>query len=533
MIPDVLQDSDYVLGAAAIAGGFRSTLAVPLLLNGVAIGAITVGRAAPGAFESRHVAMLQSFADQAVIAIQNARMFEALETRNRDVTDALAQQTATSDILRIISGSPTDVQPVFDIIAERAVKLCGADVGIVSRVEGDLIRLAAVFGVTEEGVSAIGRAFPMRRSAQTVSSRAIRTSGVVHVADVLTDPGYETPAAARAAAFRGSLGVPLICDSEVVGAIFVGRAQPGFFTERQVELLKLFADQAVIALQNARLFSELQTRTRQLTRSVSELKALGEVGQAVNSTLDLETVLGTIVARATQLTGMDGGSVYEYDESRHEFHLHSSYGLPDALVEALRATPMRRGEGALGRLAVTLQPVQIPDVADETIYQSRVRELLIDLGYRSLLAVPLLCEDRLLGGLAVNRRIFGEFSPEVVDLLKTFGTQSALAIQNARLFREIEHKGRELEAASRHKSEFLANMSHELRTPLNAIIGFSEVLSERMFGDINDKQAEYVADILESGRHLLSLINDILDLSKIEAGRMEVDPVRFALPAAI
>jgi signal transduction histidine kinase len=177
-------------------------------------------------------------------------------------------------------------------------------------------------------------------------------------------------------------------------------------------------------------------------------------------------------------------------------------------------------------MAMTGEPVQIRDIMDEGVYQSRVREILIRLGYRSLLVVPLLREDHLLGGLAVNRTNTGEFEPRVIDLLKTFATQSALAIQNARLFREIEDKSRQLETASRHKSEFLANMSHELRTPLNAIIGFSEVLSERMFGEINDKQAEYLTDILESGRHLLSLINDILDLSKIEAGRMELEQAR-------
>jgi signal transduction histidine kinase len=273
----------------------------------------------------------------------------------------------------------------------------------------------------------------------------------------------------------------------------------------------------------------VQARTAQLTRSVGELKALGEVGQAVSSTLDVETVLGTIVARATQLTGMDGGSIYEYDEARKEFHLHSANGLPPEVVEALRSAPIRKGEGALGKLATTGHTVEIPDIADERVYQSRVRKALMRIGYRSMLVVPLLREDHLLGGLVVNRRATGAFDPQVIDLLKTFATQSAIAIQNARLFREIETKSRELETASRHKSEFLANMSHELRTPLNAIIGFSEVLSERLFGDMNDKQAEYVQDISESGRHLLALINDILDLSKIEAGRMELEPSDFDL----
>jgi len=199
----------------------------------------------------------------------------------------------------------------------------------------------------------------------------------------------------------------------------------------------------------------------------------------------------------------------------------------------LRATPIRKGEGALGRLAVTAEPVEIQDFADERSYRSRLREKLIRSGYRSVVAVPLLREDRLLGALAVNRKTPGGFDPQVVELLKTFATQSALAIQNARLFREIEDKSRQLQIASQHKSEFLANMSHELRTPLNAIIGFSEVLHERMFGEVNEKQAEYLNDILESGRHLLSLINDILDLSKIEAGRMELEATDFDLPSAI
>ena len=534
-IEDVGEDAEYGLGEQTLGGGFRSVLGAPLLRDGEAIGAIVVCRAEPGKFPDTQISLLKTFADQAVIAIQNARLFNELEARNRDVTEALAQQTATSEILRIISGSPTDVQPVFDIIAERAVSLCDAEVSVVSTVDGNLLLLAALFGVTAEGTAAIGRAFPMRLAANTntVSARTVRERAVVHIADVLAVPGYETKEAARAGGFRGSLGVPMICEGQVIGAIFVGRSRPGLFGDRQVELLKLFAEQAVIAVQNVRLFNQLEMRTRQLTRSVGELKALGEVGQAVSSTLDLETVLGTIVSRAAQLSGMDGGSIYEYDEAREEFYLHSAHRMPDELVEALRATPMRKGEGAIGRMALTGEPVEIRDIADEGSYQSRVRELLVHLGYRSLLAVPLLRENRLLGGLVVNRSVPGAFSSEVVELLKTFAAQSALAIQNARLFREIEEKGRELEAASRHKSEFLANMSHELRTPLNAIIGFSEVLAEGLFGDVNDKQAEYLTDILESGRHLLSLINDILDLSKIEAGRMDLEPTLFDLPAAI
>jgi GAF domain-containing protein len=374
--------------------------------------------------------------------------------------------------------------------------------------------------------------YPMPPSRGHVSGRTILAGAAVQVPDILADEEY-LGAGIKKVGFRSLLGVPLLRGGRAIGAIVIYRTEIGQFADKHIELLKTFADQAVIAIENVRLFTELEARTAQLTRSVGELKALGEVGQAVSSTLDLETVLATIVARAVQLTGMDGGSIWEYDEAREQFHLHATDQLPDELVEVLGAAPIPKGEGAIGRLALTGEPVEIRDIVEEASYQSRGREMLIRLGSRSLLAVPLLREDRLLGGLVVNRKRAGQFAPEVIELLKTFATQSALAIQNARLFREIEQKSRELETASRHKSEFLANMSHELRTPLNAIIGFSEVLSERMFGEINEKQAEYVGDILESGQHLLSLINDILDLSKIEAGRMELEPTEFDLPNAI
>ena len=533
VIPDVLSDAEYGIKGQSMQSSFRSTMSVPLLRDGRVIGVVGVGRPEPGPFSDAQIAMLQTFADQGVIAIENARLFQELAARNRDVADALAQQTATSEILRIISRSRSDVQPVFDIIAERSAKLCDADVGVVSRIDGELVRLAALYGITEEGRKAIGRVFPMRLDTESVTSRAARTRSVVHVFDVLADPGYATPRAAHAGRFRTALGVPMISDGEVAGVIFIGRSVPALFSDRQVELLRLFADQAVIALQNVRVFNQLETRTQQLTQSVEELRALGEVSRVLSSTLNLETVLNTIASRAAELTGMEGASMFEYDEAREEFNLHTSYRVPDEVAASLRSSRIRKGEGALGRLALTPEPVQIVDIADEASYQSRVRNMLVRRGWRSLLAVPLLRENRLLGGLVVNRSVPGPFPAEVIELLKTFATQSALAIQNARLFREIEQKSRELESASRHKSEFLANMSHELRTPLNAIIGFSEVLSERMFGDVNEKQAEYLGDILESARHLLALINDILDLSKIEAGRMELEAASFDLPTAI
>ena len=301
------------------------------------------------------------------------------------------------------------------------------------------------------------------------------------------------------------------------------------FPTKQVALLQTFADQAVIAIENVRLFKELEARTTELTRSVGELKALGEVGQAVSSTLDLETVLRTIVcARQRSSPAWTADRSTSTTKRARSSTCTRRTGCPMSWSTRCAATPIRKGEGALGRLAVTGEPVQIRDIADESdLPEPRPGDphpagLSVAAGG----AAPARGPSARRAGRSIASSA-GEFAPQVIDLLKTFATQSALAIQNARLFREIEDKSRQLETASRHKSEFLANMSHELRTPLNAIIGFSEVLAERMFGEINDKQAEYLADILESGRHLLSLINDILDLSKIEAGRMELEPTRF------
>jgi signal transduction histidine kinase/DNA-binding response OmpR family regulator len=266
----------------------------------------------------------------------------------------------------------------------------------------------------------------------------------------------------------------------------------------------------------------LEARTRELTRTVEELRALGEVGRAVSSTLDLETVLTIIVSHAVQITGTDGGAIYEYDAATDTFHLRATHQMDPELIEALRAHPPRLGEGTVGRAAALRMPVQIPDIDDDAFYGERLRALFARLGFRARLAVPLVREDQVVGALVVRRRAPGPFSSELSELLQTFATQSVVAIQNARLFREIEDKSRQLEIASQHKSQFLANMSHELRTPMNAIIGVGEILLEDARDLGRDGDIEPLERILRAARHLLALINDILDLSKIEAGKMEV-----------
>jgi len=506
--------------------GHRTILATPLLREGIPIGTILIRRTEVRPFSDKQIKLLETFASQAVIAIENARLFNELDARNHDLTEALEQQTATSEILGVIASSPTDIQPVLEAIAESATRLCDAYDAGIGHVVGDILRLNA-----HSTDPSRRRDVPISRD--HIGGEAILDRRTVHIHDLAAEQNI------RAASWinlgvRTVLFAPLLREGTAIGAIALRRMEVRPFTEKQIALLETFANQAVIAIENVRLFQELNARTRELARSVGELKALGEVGQAVSSTLDLQTVLSTIVRHAVQLSGTDCGIIYEYDEPTQEFHLRASYQMEEELVNAYRATPLRLGQGATGRAAETKIPTQIADLRQEQQFATRgMRPILSRLGYQSLLAVPLLLEQKIMGALTIYRRETGSFAPAVVNLLQTFATQSVLAIQNARLFREIEDKSRQIEAANRHKSEFLANMSHELRTPLNAIIGFSEVLQEKLFGELNEKQAEYTEDILTSGQHLLSLINEILDLSKVEAGRMELELSAFDLPLAI
>jgi two-component system, NtrC family, sensor kinase len=539
-ILDVLADPEYQQVDAQRIGGFRTVLGIPMLREGVLIGSLFIWRTEVRAFTDKQIELVTTFADQAVIAVENVRLFTELQEKNSSltaahaqVTEALEQQTATAEILRVISRSQTDVQPVFDTIVRSAVRLCDGLFGALNQFDGELMHQVAQHNYTPEALEQVRRAYPMRPSRARGSGRAILGRAVVHIPDVEVDPEYERSGVARVVGFRSGLWVPMLREGGPIGVIMVARAEPGPFSDSEIELLKTFADQAVIAVENVRLFKELQVRTGELTQSVEKLTALGEVSRAVSSTLDVETVLDTIVSRASQLASADGCSIFEYDEGTEQFELRATHNVDTAFVEALRAVLLRKGEGLMGRAAEMREPIQIPDITQPGAYQSSVRDTLIRFGYRALLSVPLLREDQIIGSLSFNRKAPGDFPPEVVDVLKTFATQSALAIQNARLFREIADKSAQLEAASRHKSEFLANMSHELRTPLNAIIGFSEVLVDRMFGELNEKQDEYLKDIYASGQHLLSLINDILDLAKIEAGRMELEAADFDLPSAI
>ena len=688
-IPDVLADADYGLKGAASSAGYRANMAVPLLREGQVIGSLGVCREAPGLFPDKLVRLLQTFADQAVIAIENVRLFN--ETR-----EALEQQTALADILKVISESPTDVQPVFDAIAEHAMALSGANIGGVARLEGDQVQLVAYRGVTAQAAEAMRQAFPMKVGRGAITARAILERRPVQIADVLADPDYALKDATRRAGFRSNMAVPMLREGQVIGSIAVCREEPGPFADKLVRLLQTFADQAVIAIENVRLFNETKEALERQTATSDILRVISE------SPTDVQPVLDAVAQRSAALCRAEGSRIWLPDGDRlramtgyrsadgtqrgrgellpmratstvgrafverRVVHIEDIEPLvdtqyPDAREVQRRhgfrtvlAVPMMREGAAIGTIGLlrkqvrpftpaeialvqtfadqaviaienvrlfnetrealeqqtaTAQILQVisgsvadatpvfeailascerlfgglhmainlvgedglihlvaqhgpaanredfarsfpvplsresgsgsailerrvmhyPDVEHGADVPPYVRRAASTVGTRSLILAPLLWEGRGIGVISVARSTAGPFSDKEIALLRTFADQAVIAIQNARLFEEIQAKSRELETANKHKSEFLANMSHELRTPLNAIIGFSEVLAEQMFGEVNEKQLEYLRDIHSSGQHLLSLINDILDLSKIEAGRMELELSSFDL----
>ena len=533
-IHDVLavDETDFPLSRSLQArSGDRTVLAVPLLRGGAAIGAILIRRQEVHPFTDKQIALLQTFADQAVIAIENVRLFTELQSRNRELTEALEQQIATAEILQVISSSPTNLQPVLDTISRSAAVVCGADDATVLLLEDGLVRVAAHYGP-------IARSVPEARAlARTFASgRSIVDRRPVHIRDIMGPDGDDFApyrATAQQTGYRTLVAVPMLRGDEAIGSLSIRNHEVRPFTDKQIALVKTFADQAVIAIQNARLFSELQQRTAELGRSVDQLRALGEVGQAVSSTLNLDAVLQAIVTRAAQLAGTRGASIWEYDELTEVFHLRATNVLDPEIAEILRASGIRRGEGALGQAALTRAPVQIPDISVTGAYEGPLRAALLRAGGGSVLTLPLLHEDRLLGGLTVSRRATGEFPADVVALLTAFAAQSSIALQNARLFRELEAKSHELEVASRHKSQFLANMSHELRTPLNAILGYSELIVDGIYGEVPPRMREVLERVDVSGRHLLGLINDVLDLSKIEAGQLVLALVDYSMKEVV
>ena len=454
----------------------------------------------------------------------------AIEQLQRDLLDAREEIVATNAVLTAIGRSASDLDLVFGAIVESARNLCRADGVVLMLVDGPHYVLARSSGISADYVQHMID-HPFRRDAHSLVGRVGLERRAIQIDDVLADPNYLRQDAQRVAGFRTIMGTPMLLDDDVIGVLTVWRTEVDPFEDRATTLITAFASAAAIAVRNLDLVRALEARTAELAHKVDQLEALGKLGEAVSSSLDLGTVLSTIVMHAVQMSGTDGGSLMEFDEAAQHFFVRTAYGTSDETLDRLRHAEISLVDTFVGRAALEGRPLQIADLGglELDVHQ----RALFDTGWRSMVAVPMLREGQIVGVLVVRRLSTGVIPEETCELLQTFASQSALAILNARLFRDLEQKTGELQVVSRHKSEFLASMSHELRTPLNAVIGFSEVLLDQMFGELNERQLEYLRDIWSSGKHLLHLLSDILDLSKVEAGKMDLESVPFSVRDAL
>ena len=488
-IPDVLEDPEYDPDVVR-AAGLRGVLSMPMFREGKVIGAISVSKETPGPFAQSQIELLQTFADQAVIAIDNVRLFTELQASNRELTTALDQQTATSDILKVISRSQTDVQPVFDAIADSALHLCEAKHGNVFLFDGALVHLAAVAGTDHEGTEAVRRSFPQPPGPASATTRAILTRRPVIIPDVFEDREFELTEMVRVAVFRSVMSIPMLREGFPIGAITVTRAGAGPFSDTQVALLQTFADQAVIAIENARLFTELQEKNHALTEAHAQVSealeqqtATAEILRVISqSQTDVQPVFDTIVESAARLCHAVMASVLLTDG--RTLYLPANYGSsPEAMaaVRALFPRPLDT-ESVSGAAILTRSVVHVPDVLEPSVVEF-TRQAGQVLGYRSLVAVPMLREDRVVGAINVCRREPGRFSDAEVALLQTFADQAVIAIENVRLFTETK-EALEQQTATADILRVISRSPSDIQPVFDAIVQSAVKLCEGMFGTV-------------------------------------------------
>jgi two-component system, NtrC family, sensor kinase len=421
-IPDVFKDPHFAYGSVARTANYRSVLAVPMMRDGEPVGVILAARPEAGPFSGKETELLRTFADQAVIAIENVRLFKELEVRNRDLSETLEQQVATADILKVISASPTDAQPVFEMIAARAMSLCGADLCLVQRPDGDQVYLAAICGADPASVEVARNSFPMPLSTESLACRAMRGHGIVHVADVLSDPTYELTQQARVMGFRCGLAVSLLRDEQVIGAIYVGRAKTGLFSAKQVELLQTFADQAVIAVENVRLFTELQTSNRELTTALDKQTATSDILSVISrSQTNIQPVFDAIVHSAVRLLGGHTGGLTRVEGDQIVLvALTSVDASADAAVRATFPDSLQSANPH-ARAVRERMPLNIADAHTDSRLSEATRAYSRTRRFQSWALVPLLRQAEAIGGIGVTRRAPGGFRDDEIALLKTCG----------------------------------------------------------------------------------------------------------------